>query len=1157
MPLKGSLRDFSLPDLFQLIHFGKKNGTLVIANGDSMGYVCFRNGNVFFATHNWKRPPLGERLVEAGMVAPEQIQEALELQATSRKDQRVGNILVELGYLKREALEVFVEEHIRDAVFNLLRWTEGDFDFDPDQIFPEEDIGLSMSTEDLIMEGSRRLEEWSRLEKKVPSLDAVFELTAEAEVGLSGMNLTAEERLVLDQVDGESSVRDIIDNSGQSALVTFKALYGLVTAKVITLTGPSAEPLPEEAGFEEAEQAEATEPEPAGVTEPETAGATEPVQESASEPEEVVIAEAPEGEFEDIIVEEVERPAARRRRRDRRKRFAAQEMISVGEETEEDILVEEVTADEAPARERRRRARPKAESKERPEEAVEEPGPVKAGPPEVKAAAEEEALEDAGAAEEVEAATEAAEEPAVEQPEEETLQPEAAREGEAEAMGAPAPGQSLVDYYKSLALKELGDSEVFRETEEKALKEEPGAAGPVDYSEEGFIGAVETADRPEFEQPEDIPMEWSGHLTRLAGSGGRRAVERTEPAAQELPEEPMPGEAASEEPSMETGLAPDEVPEAARGYMTIEQEMEAEALSGTQPVAEEYAAQEPAEELLPEQPVAEEYVAEEPVAGEPVAGEYEAGQAGYQEQEAALQGEIAEPGAVEPFQEEEPGESTAAGGGEAGEITEVPLMDEEVLPTEEEIERLLQVNPQPRSDLSREELLAFDQPTYPIVESREVFTPEEPAEEGGAPLETGGAVPGVPAAPPTAYDETAAGMGQVLQFGKAGVQPDVEVILEQPDPIVQQALTESISVAEDLGVPVFEVTGRATEVEEPSAEAAADQGYIPLVLEEEEALDSAALTEQDRYDETESVLEIIGLEEGAEAEVIPLDSARVSVAEELDLEAPPAVDELEQATAQAPDVLSAVADEAVYETDTEVAYEETTGEAAYDTAVGEVPQEAVEEAYVPEEAAAVEEQVPTEPGFITDSSYEKAEFQASEVETEQTAAITEASAESPGIAAWDTSGEMSAVEQQLLGEPATREVEEEYEETADAEADQGEQGFIMEEQADVTAVEQVEEAEEQETGESADFDEGPGLLGGIQVSGKRGAGTSLVDLETFELEQELLELAGGSQKKKRKIPITEKQAGEQEKKKKRGGKSKGKEVDKGSVKKIIDDLKGK
>jgi hypothetical protein len=78
----------------------------------------------------------------------------------------------------------------------------------------------------------------------------------------------------------------------------------------------------------------------------------------------------------------------------------------------------------------------------------------------------------------------------------------------------------------------------------------------------------------------------------------------------------------------------------------------------------------------------------------------------------------------------------------------------------------------------------------------------------------------------------------------------------------------------------------------------------------------------------------------------------------------------------------------------------------------------------------------------------------------------------------------------------------------------------------------------------------------LKVSGKRGAGTSLVDLETFELEQELLELAGGSKQKKERLPINNEQP-EKKKEKRARGRSKGKEVDKGSVKKIIDDMKKK
>jgi hypothetical protein len=124
-----------------------------------------------------------------------------------------------------------------------------------------------------------------------------------------------------------------------------------------------------------------------------------------------------------------------------------------------------------------------------------------------------------------------------------------------------------------------------------------------------------------------------------------------------------------------------------------------------------------------------------------------------------------------------------------------------------------------------------------------------------------------------------------------------------------------------------------------------------------------------------------------------------------------------------------------------------------------------------------------------------------------------------------------------------------------------------------------EELLKEERAEEDDF------MNSVRLGGKREAGTSLVDLESFELEQELIELVGNGEKKKR-IPIRKK---DQEKKEKGGREKKspaetkqsskekkpsllnrpikfgfggskskgGKEVDKGSVKKIIDDLKDK
>src|SRR4030043_670700 len=99
MALKGSLKDFSLPDLFQLLNCSKKNGTLNLTRGKARGYICFRNGEVFFATTNWKRQALGLKLLNAGIVNKAQLDEALELQKSNARGQRLGQPRIRLEYI--------------------------------------------------------------------------------------------------------------------------------------------------------------------------------------------------------------------------------------------------------------------------------------------------------------------------------------------------------------------------------------------------------------------------------------------------------------------------------------------------------------------------------------------------------------------------------------------------------------------------------------------------------------------------------------------------------------------------------------------------------------------------------------------------------------------------------------------------------------------------------------------------------------------------------------------------------------------------------------------------------------------------------------------------------------------------------------------------
>ncbi|HEX9094294.1 MAG TPA: DUF4388 domain-containing protein [Coriobacteriia bacterium] len=234
MALRGNLRDFSLPDVFQLVTLSGKTGVLRIKRSDAEGSVWFRDGAVFFAQSDWQREPLGTRLVAAGRLTPNALTRALDIQrGEPAGGRRLGGILVDEGYVSDKVLEAFVQEQIQDTIFDLFRWDEGDFDFEPLEVVPEEDIGLSVSIENVVMEGSRRLEEWTRIKKKIPSMEIVFKMATAPGEGTFDISLKPTEWNLLLKVDGTRSVAELAREMNRTDFEVARIIYGLFSAGLL------------------------------------------------------------------------------------------------------------------------------------------------------------------------------------------------------------------------------------------------------------------------------------------------------------------------------------------------------------------------------------------------------------------------------------------------------------------------------------------------------------------------------------------------------------------------------------------------------------------------------------------------------------------------------------------------------------------------------------------------------------------------------------------------------------------------------------------------------------------------------------------------------------------------------------------------------------
>ncbi len=234
MALRGNLVDFTLSDVFQLIAMSRKTGVLRIHRLDaSRGSVWFRDGEVFFAESNWRRERLGDRLVATQKIAPGALAKAVEIRAAESEGRRLGTILVDEGYISRGVLEAFVQEQILDTIFDLMRWEDGEFDFEISAERPEEDIGLSVSIENIAMESGRRLEEWERIKKKVPSMDIVFKMASAPGEGPFEISLKPIEWNVLLLIDGTRTVSEVAQASGMTDFDVARVVYGLFSGGLL------------------------------------------------------------------------------------------------------------------------------------------------------------------------------------------------------------------------------------------------------------------------------------------------------------------------------------------------------------------------------------------------------------------------------------------------------------------------------------------------------------------------------------------------------------------------------------------------------------------------------------------------------------------------------------------------------------------------------------------------------------------------------------------------------------------------------------------------------------------------------------------------------------------------------------------------------------
>ncbi|MGH7709943.1 MAG: DUF4388 domain-containing protein [Gemmatimonadaceae bacterium] len=238
MAIEGPLRELGIHDVFQLLDLSRKTGRLRVTSllRDNEGTVYFDSGRVVAALIRSNPHPLGTLLMRAGKVAEGDLARARAMQAGDPQPRRLGEILVSIGALTPKELERQVRLQVEAVIFELMSWREGHFSFSEGNLgeIPADAL-TSISTESLLMEGARRIDEWARIAHKIPHLDMIPALAPIDESHPSLLDLLPNEWEVLSLIDSRADLRTIATALGTSDFDVARIAYGLLSTGVIEL----------------------------------------------------------------------------------------------------------------------------------------------------------------------------------------------------------------------------------------------------------------------------------------------------------------------------------------------------------------------------------------------------------------------------------------------------------------------------------------------------------------------------------------------------------------------------------------------------------------------------------------------------------------------------------------------------------------------------------------------------------------------------------------------------------------------------------------------------------------------------------------------------------------------------------------------------------
>ncbi len=210
-----------LMDMITFLSNTKRTGALVMLSDDVKKTLFLTEGDVRMATSNVPEDRLGALMYRFGLVTREQLRDALKEQSGER---RLGRVLIDMGIITPHDLYTIIRRQVEEIFYSVMLIRSGVFYFYSIRGKDKLPAQINLTTQNLLLEGVRRMDEMSYFRERIPSKHSIMEIRPE----IAATQLDETNQRVYDLIDGRRSVQELARETRLGEFEATKTVFNLM-----------------------------------------------------------------------------------------------------------------------------------------------------------------------------------------------------------------------------------------------------------------------------------------------------------------------------------------------------------------------------------------------------------------------------------------------------------------------------------------------------------------------------------------------------------------------------------------------------------------------------------------------------------------------------------------------------------------------------------------------------------------------------------------------------------------------------------------------------------------------------------------------------------------------------------------------------------------